>query len=195
LFMPIRTSRSSIGVIGVLSKAETGLPAPARPLLAADGHQSGRSIARVAVGTQPAVPIERVALAADIDQARLREERERLRSAMLTSASHDLRTPLASILGALSSLKSYSDRYDEATRGELLGTALSEAERLDRFVGNLLNMTRLDAGVIVPKRETVDVGGLVSTTPTRPKPLLAGHVVISRVDPDLPPLSLDFVLA
>jgi two-component system sensor histidine kinase KdpD len=180
--MPIRTSRSSIGVIGVLSKAETGLPAPARHLLEA-------------VGNQTAVSIERVALAADIDQARLREERERLRSAMLTSVSHDLRTPLASILGALSSLKSYSDRYDEATRRELLGTALSEAERLDRFVGNLLNMTRLDAGVIVPKREAVDVGDLVSTTLRRAMPLLKDHVVASTVASELPTLSLDFVLA
>lgn len=182
LFMPIRTSRSSIGVIGVLSKAESGLPAPARHLLEA-------------VGNQTAVSIERVALAADIDQARLREEHERLRSAMLTSVSHDLRTPLASIQGALSSLRSYSDRYDEATRSELLGTALSEAERLDRFVGNLLDMTRLDAGVIVPKREAVDVGDLVSTALRRAAPLLKDHVVASTVAPDLPTLSLDFVLA
>jgi two-component system sensor histidine kinase KdpD len=114
---------------------------------------------------------------------------------MLTSVSHDLRTPLASILGALSSLKSYADRYDEATRSELLGTALSEAERLDRFVGNLLDMTRLDAGVIVPKREAVEVGDLVSTALRRAAPILKDHVVASTVAPGLPPLSLDFVLA
>ena len=180
--MPIRTSRSSIGVIGVLAKDETELPSPARNLLEA-------------VGNQAAVSIERVALAADIDQARLGAERERLRSAMLTSVSHDLRTPLASIQGALSSLKTYRDRYDEATREELLSTALSEAERLDRFVGNLLDMTRLDAGVIVPKRETIDVGDLVSTTLRRATPLLKGHVVASTVPADLPVLSLDFVLA
>ena len=103
-----------------------------------------------AVGNQAAVAIERVTLAADIDTALLGVERERLRSAMLTSVSHDLRTPLASIIGALSSLKSYRERYDEGTRDELVNTALSEAARLDRFVGNLLDMTRLDAGVIVP---------------------------------------------
>jgi two-component system sensor histidine kinase KdpD len=182
LFMPIRTSRSSIGVIGVLSKDETELPSPARNLLEA-------------VGNQAAVAIERVALAADIDQARLGAERERLRSAMLTSVSHDLRTPLASIQGALSSLKTYRDRYDEATREELVSTALSEAERLDRFVGNLLDMTRLDAGVLVPRRETIDVGDLVSTTLRRAAPLLKGHVVASTVPADLPVLSLDFVLA
>jgi two-component system sensor histidine kinase KdpD len=114
---------------------------------------------------------------------------------MLTSVSHDLRTPLASIIGALSSLRSYRDRYDEATRDELLGTALSEAERLDRFVGNLLDMTRLDAGAIVPKREAVEVGDLVSTALRRATPLLKGRVVASSIEPGLPALSLDFVLA
>ena len=187
LFVPIRTSRSAIGVIGVLptgkDKAEhRELSSPERRLLEA-------------VGNQTAVAIERVALAADIDQARIGAERERLRSAMLTSVSHDLRTPLASIIGALSSLRSHRERYDDATREELLGTALSEAQRLDRFVGNLLDMTRLDAGVIVPKREAVEVGDLVSTTLRRAATVLHDRVVTSAVAPDLPPLQLDFVLA
>jgi two-component system sensor histidine kinase KdpD len=182
LFTPIRTSRSAIAVIGVLARDEAELGASARRLLEA-------------VGNQTAVALERVALANDIDQARLGAERERLRSAMLTSVSHDLRTPLASILGALTSLRSYGDRYDAATREELLDTALSEAGRLDRFVRNLLDMTRLDAGVIVPKREAVDVGDLVSTALRRAAPLLKDHAVASSVAPDLPTLSLDFVLA
>lgn len=183
LFVPIRTSRSAIGVIGVLSLKE--------------GRELGTADRRLleAVGNQAAVAIERVTLAADIDQARLGEERERLRSSMLTSVSHDLRTPLASIIGALSSLRSYGERYDQPTRDELLGTALSEAERLDRFVGNLLDMTRLDAGAIVPKRESVDAGDLVSTALRRAQPLLKDRVVVPSVTPDLPPLSLDFVLA
>jgi two-component system sensor histidine kinase KdpD len=114
---------------------------------------------------------------------------------MLTSVSHDLRTPLASIIGALSSLASYRDRYDEATREDLLGTALTEAERLDRFVGNLLDMTRLDAGVIVPRREAVEVGDLVSTTLRRATPVLKGRVVSPSIASDLPTVMLDFVLA
>ena len=183
LFEPIRTSRSAIGIVGVLTLGEgRELSAPERRLLEA-------------VGNQAAVAVERVALAADIDAAHLDAERERLRSSMLTSVSHDLRTPLASIIGALSSFRSYRDRYDDATRDELLGTALSEAQRLDRFVGNLLDMTRLDAGVIVPKREAVEVGDLVSTTLRRALPLLKDHDVTSSVPPDLPSLSLDFVLA
>ena len=183
LFVPIRTSRSEIGVIGVQSlKDSGGLSAAERRLLDA-------------VGNQAAVAVERVTLVADIDQAQLGADRERMRSAMLTSVSHDLRTPLASIIGALSSLRSYRDRYDEATRAELLDTALSEAERLDRFVGNLLAMTRLDAGAITPKREAVEVGDLVSTTLRRAMPLLEGRRVGSSVPPGLPSLSLDFVLA
>jgi two-component system sensor histidine kinase KdpD len=183
LFMPIQTSRSSIGIVGVLPLGESGhLTSSERRLLEA-------------VGNQAAVAIERVTLAADIDQARLGAERERLRSAMLTSVSHDLRTPLASIIGALSGLKSHRERYDETTRDELMNTALSEAERLDRFVGNLLDMTRLDAGVIVPNREPVEAGDLVSTTLRRAMPLLKDRVVASIIEPNLPTLSLDFVLA
>lgn len=183
LFEPIRTSRSAIGIVGILASGEgRELSASERRLLEA-------------VGNQAAVALERVALAADIDEAKLGAERERLRSAMLTSVSHDLRTPLASIIGALSSFRSYRDRYDDATRDELLGTALSEAQRLDRFVGNLLDMTRLDAGVIAPKRETVEIGDLVSTTLRRAGPLLKDRVVASVIPPDLPALSLDFVLA
>ena len=183
LFVPIRTSRAAIGVIGILSLGDPPvLPESARRLLEA-------------VGNQAAVAIERVALAADIDEARIGAERERLRSAMLTSVSHDLRTPLASIIGALSSLGSHRELYDEATREELRGTALSEARRLDRFVGNLLDMTRLDAGVIVPKREPVEVGDLVSTTLRRAASALQDRTVVSSVAPGLPSLSLDFVLA
>jgi two-component system sensor histidine kinase KdpD len=183
LFVPIRTSRSSVGVIGVM---------PTRP-----GHALRTTDRRLldAVGNQAAVAIERLVLAEDIDRARLGEERERLRSAMLTSVSHDLRTPLASIIGALSSLRSYRDRYDEATRDDLLGTAHSEAERLDRFVGNLLDMTRLDAGAIVPKREPVEVGDLVSTAVRRAGPILKDRVAATSIAPDLPSLPLDFVLA
>jgi two-component system sensor histidine kinase KdpD len=183
LFVPIRTVRGPVGVIGVLALK--------------DGRELNSAERRTldAVGNQAAIAIERMTLAADIDGARLGEERERLRSAMLTSVSHDLRTPLASIIGALSSLKSYRDRYDQPTRDELLGTALSEAERLDRFVGNLLDMTRLDAGAIVPNREPVDAGDLVSTVLRRAAPLLQDRKVVSTIAPGLPPLSLDFVLA
>ncbi len=187
LFVPVRTSRSPIAIVGIHARRPG--TEEAREL------GSGERQLLEAVGNQSAVAIERVVLALDIDQARLGVERERLRSSMLTSVSHDLRTPLASIIGALSSLRSHSERYDEATRAELIGTALSEAERLDRFVGNLLDMTRLDAGAVRPRLEPVEVGDLVSTSLRRAKPLLADREVTTSIEPDLPALSLDFVLA
>ena len=187
LFVPVRTSRGPIAIVGVQARGPG--TADTREL------SSGERQLLEAVGNQSAIAIERVALALDIDQARLGAERERLRSSMLTSVSHDLRTPLASIIGALSSLRSHAERYDEATRAELIGTALSEAERLDRFVGNLLDMTRLDAGAIRPRLEPVEVGDLVSTSLRRAQPLLVDLNVITSIEPGLPALSLDFVLA
>lgn len=183
LFLPLRTSRDAVAVIGVL---------PGK-----DGHEltSGERRLLEAVGNQAAVAIERVTLAEDVERTRLGAERERLRASMLTSVSHDLRTPLASIIGALSSLRSYGERYDAPAREELLSTAQAEAERLDRFVGNLLDMTRLDAGAVAPKREAVEVGDLVSTGLRRAAPLLRDHVVERVVPAGLPPLQLDFVLA
>jgi two-component system sensor histidine kinase KdpD len=117
-----------------------------------------------------------------------------LKTALLSSVSHDLRTPLASILGAISSLRSYGDRYDPEAREELLATAQDEAERLNRFVGNLLDMTRLDAGAVVVKREPVDVGDLVATAVRRAQPLLRAHRVVTSVASDTPPVDIDFVL-
>jgi two-component system sensor histidine kinase KdpD len=113
---------------------------------------------------------------------------------VLTSVSHDLRTPLASILGAISSLRSYGDRYDPDTRGELLATAQDEAERLNRFVGNLLDMIRLDAGAVSARREVVDVADLVATALRRAEPLLRHHHVTHTVAPELPAVEIDFVL-
>lgn len=182
LFLPLKTERGRIGVIGILRGGMEGLLTPAeRQLLDA-------------LSDQAAVAIERIQLARDVDEARLREEGERLRAALLTSVSHDLKTPLASIIGSISSLRSYADRYDAATRGELLANAQEEAERLGRFVGNLLDMTRLDGGALRPKRDSVDPAELVDAAVRRAGPLLARHRVALELPADLPSLVLDFAL-
>jgi two-component system sensor histidine kinase KdpD len=121
-------------------------------------------------------------------------ETERLRSALLTSISHDLRTPLASILGSITSLRSYGDAYDEATRDELSATIQEEAERLNRFVGNLLDMTRLESGALEPKRSLIDLSDIVGTALQRSAKVLARHHVEVDLPADLPALDLDFVL-
>ncbi len=182
LFLPLRTGRGAVGVIG-LDRETPGI------LLSPDSRRLLDALMDLA-----ALGIERVHLQGDLDNARLQTERERLRSALLTSVSHDLGTPLASIIGSASSLKSVGARYDEAQRNELVSTILEEAERLNRFVGNLLDMTKLEAGTIAPKREMIDLGEVVGTALQRAGKVLANHRVTIDLAPDLPMLALDFVL-
>ncbi|MBK8175095.1 MAG: sensor histidine kinase KdpD [Rhodospirillales bacterium] len=182
LFIPIRTSRGPVGVIG-LDREQPG------PLLTPDERRLLDALL-----DQTAVAIERVRLAKEIDEARLLTETERLRSALLMSISHDLSTPLASILGAATSLQSYDTLYDAETRRELIATLLDEGERLHRFVRNLLDMTRLESGVIELNREIVDVGEAIGAALERCGRMLIQHRIELDIEPDLPMLSLDAVL-
>ncbi len=132
LFLRMRTDAGAVGVIGVAR-------APGRPSLTPEERRLLDALA-----DQAAVAVERVTLAGVVAEAKVLAETERLRGALLTSISHDLRTPLASILGAVSSLRDYADRYDAAQREDLLATVQGETERLNRFVANLLDMTRIE---------------------------------------------------
>lgn len=182
LFLPLRTGRGAIGVIGIDRDGGGALLTPEeRRLLDA-------------LSDQAAIAIERTKLAEDIDEARLLAETERLRSALLTSISHDLRTPLASIIGAITSLRSYGAGYDIMTRTELMATVQDEAERLNRFVGNLLDMTRLESGALEPKRGYVDIAEIVGSSLDRTGKILGRHKVALEVAPDLPMLDVDAVL-
>lgn len=141
-----------------------------------------------------AVAIERMMLSREIESARFTAQTESLRSALLSSISHDLRTPLASIIGSATSLLSFGRTYDESVRLDLLRTILEEAERLNRFVGNLLQMTKLESGAITPKRQWIDVDDLIGTTLERMERRLHSHRVVTEIEPLLPPLNVDFVL-
>jgi two-component system sensor histidine kinase KdpD len=180
LFLPLRTSHGPIGAIGV-SRAGAPLNPDEERLLAA-------------LIDQAAVAIERIRLAAEMDTARLSAETERLRSALLSSLSHDLKTPLASITGAATSLRQYGELYDAAARNELAATIQGESERLSRFVANLLDMTRLRAGGIVLKREPVDLGEAVGAALQRMLDVLNEHRVAVDLPVGLPMLDLDVVL-
>src|SRR5690606_13764297 len=111
-----------------------------------------------------AVGVERIRLSDEIAAARLMAESETLRSALLSSISHDFRTPLASIMGSASSLIHYGSQFSEEAKIDLLETIGEEAERLNRFIGNILDMTRLESGALAPKRQWIDVEDLISTT-------------------------------
>jgi two-component system sensor histidine kinase KdpD len=127
-------------------------------------------------------------------QARVLAETERLRSTLLSSVSHDLRTPLASIIGSATSLLSYGAEYDETAQTELLQTIREEAERLDRYVGNLLSMTRLESGALELRRDWADPGDLVASALAQLAPRLSQHAVVVESEPGVPLVQVDFVL-
>ncbi len=182
LFLPLRTGSGPVGVIGI-DRDEPG------PLLTPDERRLLDALC-----DQAAVALERISLGRGLDEARVLAETERLRAALLTSISHDLRTPLASILGTVSSLRSYPEIYGEAERADLLATLQEEAERLNRFVANLLDMTRLESGAIEFNLEVIDVAEIVGAAVQRAGGVLSHHHVEINIEPGLPMLRIDAVL-
>ncbi|MFG1480767.1 sensor histidine kinase KdpD [Xanthobacter sp. V4C-4] len=182
LFLPVHTGRGVVGVIGLDSDKEGALLAPEQRRLLD------------ALADQAALAVERVNLVGDLEQARLDAETDRLRSALLTSISHDLKTPLASIMGSAGTLRDFADALSGAARAELLTTIEEEAQRLNRFIANLLDMTRLESGAIAPRAAPHDVGEIVGTALRRAQPILKHHAVAVDIDRDLPLLRLDPVL-
>jgi two-component system sensor histidine kinase KdpD len=182
LFLPMRTERGRVAVLGVAADRLTlGPTLEDRRLIEA-------------LADQAAVAIERIVLAEDIDRARLLAETERLRSALLNSLSHDLRTPLSSILAAATSLQRHDASYDADNRAALTATIQSEAERMNRFVNNLLDMTRIESGALAPKQEVVDLLDVVGTALDGMARLLDGHFVLVDIPADLPMINGDFML-
>lgn len=182
LFLPMRTGRGAVGVVG-LDRDKPG------PMLSPDQRRL-----LDALTDQAALAIERIHLAQDVDRAKIAAETERLRSALLTSISHDLRTPLASIIGAATGLRSYRGALDEQAQSELVHTIQEEADRLNHFIGNLLDMTRLESGAIAPKLDAVDLSDVVGSALRRAQKVLAQHRTQVDLPVDLPLLKLDPVL-
>jgi len=117
-----------------------------------------------------------------------------LRSALLTSISHDLKTPLASVLGAAGALRDLSKSFDDDAKAELLSTVIDESERLNRFIANLLDMTKLEAGAVVPNAALHDIGEIAGSALQRASKILVKHRVEMEISPDLPMVSVDAVL-
>ena len=141
-----------------------------------------------------AIAVERALRKQEVEDARVLSQTEGLRSALLSSISHDFGTPLASILGSASSLLSYGGTYAPEVTRELLTTILEEAERLGRFVKNLMQMTRLEAGALVPRLGWVDVGDLIATSLDAALRRMQNHRTAIEVAEHLPFVHIDFVL-
>ena len=182
LFLPMRTGRGAIGILGI----DSDKPGP---LLAPDQRRL-----LDALMDQGALAIERVLLVEDVERAKRAMEADRLRSALLTSISHDLKTPLASVLGAAGTLRGLSSALSDREKAELLGTIIEESERLNRFIANLLDMTKLESGAIKPNAALHDLGEIVGSALRRAANLLAHHEVEVELAADLPMVQVDAVL-
>ncbi|MDA9411448.1 MULTISPECIES: sensor histidine kinase [unclassified Bradyrhizobium] len=182
LFLPMRTGRGPIGVIGI-DNDRTG------PLLTPDQRRLLDALV-----DQGALAIERVLLVEDMDRVKRTVESERLRSALLTSISHDLKTPLASVLGAASTMRDLAGALSDTEKRDLLATVIDESERLNRFIANLLDMTKLESGAIVPNTALHDLGEIVGSALRRASKILTAHKVELVLAADLPMLELDAVL-
>jgi two-component system, OmpR family, sensor histidine kinase KdpD len=180
-FIPLKTARRTVGVLGVKPKESESLLSPdQRRLLEAFASQSAQAI-------------ERVQLAEQARQIKLLQAAEKLQNALLNSISHDLRTPLVSITGALSALMS-DDTLEATARHSLVVTAREEADRLNRFVGNLLDMTRLESGALQVKREPCDVQDLIGASLGQMEDRFMERQIQLDVSPDIPLVGMDFVL-
>ena len=182
LFLPMRTGRGNIGIVGI----DSDKPGP---ILSPDQRRLLDALI-----DQGALAIERVHLVADLESARRTAETDRLRSALLTSISHDLKTPLAAALGAASTLRDLPHALTDAQKAELLATVIDESERLNRFIANLLDMTKLESGAIVPNAAPHDLGEIVGSALRRAGKMLARHHVELKLAVGLPMLDLDAVL-
>ncbi|QRM31381.1 ATP-binding protein [Microvirga sp. VF16] len=183
-FLDLRTNDAVIGRVGIARRATRN--ARNESLLTGDRQKTLEALL-----SQAAVAIERIRFGRERDEARLAAETERLRAALLTALSHDLKTPLASILGAITALRQDRDLYGKMARDELESMIQDEAERLSRFVTNLLHMTRLEAGAIVPDRQPVDLGEVIGSALRQAAPVLGSHPLEVDLDLDLPLLDLD----
>jgi two-component system, OmpR family, sensor histidine kinase KdpD len=172
---------------------------------------NGRSVGRIEVGGasprigdderqildtlagQLALGLERARLGEEASSARLEAEASRIRAALFSSVTHDLRTPLSSIKASASSLLEEGVPFSDEQRQELLRTILEESERLNRLVANLMDLSRLRAGALTPVLESVPIEDLISSVVRRLKPTLRDHPVQVRVRDDVPPVPMDVV--
>lgn len=176
--LPLRSGNETVGVLAVHPVEGKGL--------SPDQHHFLTSMA-----SQSAIAIERTKLVTDIAQARLQTETERLRASLLSSISHDLRTPLVAILGATTSLRDYWDKFDDKNRRDLFSTIEDESDRLNRFVQNLLDMTQLVSGGLAPKRQPTDVQDLIGSALTKLRKQLGERPLRLSIPDDLPSVDGD----
>lgn len=179
LCAPLRAGPSRLGVLGLVLREKVASRTEQRALLDA-------------LCQQIAIALERARLSEEAKQSALRVRTEEMRNSLLSAVSHDLRTPLASITGAATSLRD-DPNLSSTTKAEFVESIVDEAERLERLVANLLDMTRLASGVRL-RRDWVPLEEMVGSALTRLESRLGARAVAVSIAPDVPLLSVDPVL-
>jgi two-component system sensor histidine kinase KdpD len=172
--MFLRVGQRVLGVLRVTQRSLHDTASPAE-------HKLLETIAG-----QVVLLLERARLVEEASHTRALAESEHLKSALLSSVSHDLRTPLSVIKGAVTNLLDDSVAWNQTARRELLSAMNDETDRLNRLVGNLLEMSRIEAGALHSIRSWQDIGELITVVIERMQPRLGGRVVTAAVPDDLP---------
>jgi two-component system sensor histidine kinase KdpD len=169
-----------VGQISMIPTDPAGLGTEEREVIQTLANQMGLAVEGVRLGREAA-------------SARLEAETNRLRAALFSSVTHDLKTPLASITASVTSLQGEEASFTDEDRSELLETIRQEADRLDRLVGDLLDLSRIRAGALIPAKERASIEEVIEGVVARLHPVLAEHEVILRPRPDLPEAPMDVV--
>ncbi|UDF32174.1 UNVERIFIED_ORG: sensor histidine kinase KdpD (plasmid) [Roseateles sp. XES5] len=179
-FRPLMGPHGLVGVCGI-QQAEESLDINAERALSA-------------ILDQTAIALDRARLSEESVEQAAKLEGERYREALLSSISHDLRTPLATIMGAVTSLRQLGDKMTVESRDDLLQSIEEEGSRMSRFVSNLLDMTRIESGTLKPKSDWLDVADVVQSAIERARKHLPGKTIETGIAPDLPLVEGDSVL-
>jgi len=178
-----RPLRASAGVAAVVGYRQAG------QILGSEEEQVLGSIL-----DQTAIAIDRSRLSRESLEQAAKLEGERFRSSLLSSISHDLKTPLATITGAVSSLRELGGKMTAESRDDLLASIEEESDRLARFVANLLDMTRIEAGTVDAQRDWVDVGDVIHGVLQRAARYFPGRIIEASLAEGLPLIRGDSVL-
>lgn len=180
LVAPIRSPDGVVGVVALAAEPGTRLDAAATRLLGA-------------LTAQLWLAIERARLREEATSAEVLRRTDEAKSMLLDAVSHDLRTPLASIMASAGSLRQANVDWSETERRSFAATIEHEAERLNRIVGNLLDLGRIQAGVLVPDRSWYEPAILIQETLDRLRPVTARHrIKVELPTEELPPVLLDY---
>jgi two-component system, OmpR family, sensor histidine kinase KdpD len=182
LYLPLRGARETFGVLAVLPDSAGRIFAPEQQHLLE------------VFASQTALAIERTVSQRAAEETRFHMQTEQMRSSLLSAVSHDLRTPLASITGAASTLRAQGDRLPLETKQELLESISDEADRMGRLVSNLLDMTRFESGGVELRRDFYPLEEIVGTVLQRMERQLEGRAVLTELSENLPMVFVDDVL-